>query len=288
VVEVGRVFKALFGGLDAGRSDRALFLDAALMVAAASGSVSFAEREALAAALAEGGPLGGLSWAEVERRLDEVELEAPLFADARAAWQVSGSERAEEALAFAAAVASADGPLDDDERALLGLLADEQGLGAALPRLLAAVSPPAARAERTPFNDPAGPRELGFFDALAEARDPQELRRLVFKLHAVRWALNERLPGAQLTGVGEWLPVGAQRMRADAIAELDGHRWLMRCLSRGEALHDGEHELIRRLDSTIDRSVDLLLIHVGPLTPLDAALFASVDASWVRLELLEP
>lgn len=269
------LFQSLLGSFD--RGDDALVLDAILLVALADGTFSLAEQDALERIIVES-PLA-VTWPQVSARADALEREAPLFTDALPAlvgrrWSDADKRRA---LRLAALVGTAGSPLEPEQRAQLGRLAEAFGVRDA--ELLTLLPPwhygrapaDAVRLPRSTFDDPEAPFRGSLFDAIATARG-DALRLLMFKLAGPRDLASLRFEEARITEVGRLISTGDHQLRLDAVVEADGEELWVRCLAEGEALYPQERVLWPGVVAKMSPTQRLALVHQGPLYPGDQAL----------------
>jgi len=267
------------------------------MASLADGELDARGFDRVARALRDNPELSAVDWDWVVHRAQELALEAPLFFDSRTeiAKALTDAEDQRRALAIAARFVGGGRDLADEPRAVLGALASAFGIPEHehdhLLRPSGVTDSTDLGFVRAAFNAPEAENAPSLFEALRSASDDGQRRLLLFKLSAIRkliWRLGAE-PRPELVKVGEPLRFDDLRFRVDAILEHGGRRKLVRCVASGEALHRGEHALLRRLADRLPETADLLVVHEGRLSPEDESFIRGVDpARLSTVELVPP
>ena len=265
-----------------GRLTPPLLADVLLMAMLADGRLTETKLDALSWSMAHRPELAGLEWDKLLVRASKIAEDAPLFFDLRQRLAASISDPKDRrlALALAARVAGASAPLAEEEQALLRSLAAAFEIGDAEQAELLRRPPPGSPAftwRRTGYSDPTVP-PAPFFEALAHAREPGDVRVLAHRLHALRILLDTRFRDAVLLELGHPLPVDGEHFRIDGILQNDGQAVWAKTLAAGESLHPRERALLPGIKRKSERAgIALCISHSGPLSPPDSLLFEELD-----------
>ena len=270
--------------LGSGRTQkqRLALLDLLLMTAQADGPLSLSERDRIARAIEAYEELRGTSWDEVLERANEILGDAPLFSETRDRVRDELENRELRRFAVALAAQCASLPLTDEERALLGSVAEGFGIdehdAANLMKPWMRADPAALGYRRTRYNDLDRAAPPSWAAALARASDG-ELELLLFKATATRTLLTRLGEDAQLVAFGDTLTTSRGELRVDALVEVGSRRVLARFLARGEAMFPEEPRAwIEALDG-LDGDVSLCVGYADAVPlPDQSALRAAAGA----------
>ncbi len=278
-----------FWGRD-GRLTPELLADVLLMVTLADGRLSEREIDALSFAVAHRPELAGLDWDWLFTRADELAEDAPLFSDLREALPEAVTDATDRRLILTLAnrVAGADGEVAEEEEALMRSVASAFGIGETEQAELLRPPPPGAPIftwRRVQYAFPQSPPVL-FFDALATAREPSEIRLLIHRLHAIRALWNQSYPGGEMIALGHAVPVGSDHFRVDGVfRQAERTKWV-RTLAAGESLFPEERTILPALLADRPPNTDVVIAHSGPLSPPDKVFFEltpSLDVIFVKV-----
>lgn len=248
--------------------------DVLLMAVLADGRLTEGEADALSWTLAHRPELAGLAWDDLILRARELVEEAPLFSDLRARLTEELTDPADRrrALTLANRVAGAQGPLAEEEEALLRSLANAFEIGEAEQAELFRAPPPGSPRftwRRSAYSDPTIPKPKPFFDLLADARDPGEARILLHRLHVIRAIWDTRFRDAKLGMLGHTVATDGHHIRIDAVFRHQARIVWIKALAPGESLYPRERQLWGTLLANKPRNTDLYLVYSGPMSPAD-------------------